>query len=139
MLKKFDIIEIEEDPALGQKSSAIFLTYKPRWLCIDQQQLREESNFKIDDNLYRELKLFLFKHFEAQQIQNQENKDKQEEEAADLTSTEQMQKLWCSSISNALTKKNEQDKMKQYLNTKAVDAADLSLNKLALTDKALIK
>jgi|TARA_B110001450_G_C17249699_1_gene331004 hypothetical protein len=56
---QFLIIEIEEDPLIGQTTQALFLKYEPMWEGVDQIK----SNFLMDPQLYFQLKEFLFHHF----------------------------------------------------------------------------
>ena len=65
----------------------MFLKDQPIWQGVDQVN----TDFEVDQDLYMQFKEFLFDYFQLEEYDNDEERESK----------------WCSSIQNALTKKNE--------------------------------
>ena len=82
---QFKVVEIEEDPLIGQMTKAIYHKEEEEWIGVDQ------NTEDIDFVLYDELKAFLQDYFCSN----------------DDTGSDEEEKKWCSSIENALTRTNQ--------------------------------
>lgn len=119
----FKVVEIEEDPLISKSVKAIFINNQPIWQGVDQVN----TEFRVDKVLYQHFKEFLFNYF---QLEDDSIHVEQEE---DEKPTQNDSSKWCSSISNALTKKNEDLKLKglemQATNKVHVQASKYNANK----------
>lgn len=84
---------------ISKSVKALYIKNQPIWQGVDQIN----TSYEVDKDLYLQFKEFLFNYFQLEESQF----DEQDDQSANRNQENGHATKWCSSIQNALTKKNE--------------------------------